>query len=99
MDILSIIIIGIGLAMDCFAVSVSKEFVPRNISSGSRFVWLYCLDFSKPHANGLGASFAKQMMSLDHWLAFALLSLIGGKMLYEGLQPEDPDCSKINNFP
>ena len=37
------------------------------------------------------------MMSFDHWLAFALLSLIGGKMLYEGLQPEDPDCSKTNN--
>ncbi len=45
-----------------------------------------------------GSSFANQMMSFDHWLAFGLLSLIGGKMLYEGFKPHNPDCATPNPF-
>lgn len=101
MDILSIIIIGIGLAMDCFAVSVSK-----GICAKKYFFWLtfrMAILFGLFQAimpligYTLGASFANEMMSFDHWLAFGLLALIGGKMVYEGLQPQDPDCSKVNN--
>ena len=89
MDILSIIIIGIGLAMDCFAVSVSK-----GICAKKYFFWLtfrMAILFGLFQAimpligYTLGASFANEMMSFDHWLAFVLLALIGGKMLYEGL--------------
>ncbi|MBP1663692.1 MAG: hypothetical protein H6Q19_832, partial [Bacteroidetes bacterium] len=39
-----------------------------------------------------GKSFIHELSSFDHWVAFALLGIIGGKMLIEGLKPIDPDC-------
>lgn len=101
MDILSIIIIGIGLAMDCFAVAISKGIFAKK--------FIFWLTFRMALLFGLfqaimpfigyaaGVSFAKQMQSFDHWLAFILLSLIGGKMLIEGFQPHDPDNNKTPN--
>ena len=98
MDILSIIIIGTGLAMDCFAVSISKGICAKKF-----FFWL---TFRMAFLFGLfqaimpligyvaGVSFAQQMKSFDHWLAFGLLTLIGGKMLIEGFKTIDPDSDK-----
>ena len=101
MDILSIIIIGIGLAMDCFAVSVSKGICAKKL-----FFWLtfrMALLFGLFQAAmpligyAAGASFAKQMISFDHWLAFGLLTLIGGKMVVEGFKTPNPENSKVSN--
>ena len=102
MDIVSIIIIGIGLAMDCFAVSISKGICAK------KFFFWHTLRMASlfgvfqavmPLIGYLaGVSFAKQMMSFDHWLAFGLLTIIGGKMVYEGYQPLDPDCETPNPF-
>lgn len=39
-----------------------------------------------------GKSFIHELSSFDHWVAFGLLGIIGGKMLIEGLKPIDPDC-------
>ena len=101
MDILSIIIIGIGLAMDCFAVSVSK-----GICAKKYFFWL---TFRMAILFGLfqaimpligyyaGASYAEQMKSIDHWLAFGLLGVIGGKMIFEGLKTPDTECKNPPN--
>ncbi len=101
MDILSIIIIGIGLAMDCFAVSVSKGICAKKFFFWHtlRMAFLFGLFQAIMPLIGytLGSGFAKQMMSFDHWLAFGLLAAIGGKMLYEGFQPHDPDCDKEKN--
>lgn len=102
MDILSIIIISIGLAMDCFAVSVSKGICAKKF-----FFWhtlRMALLFGTFQAlmpligYYAGVSFAKEMESFDHWLAFLLLGAIGGKMIYEGLKPHDPDCITPNPF-
>lgn len=101
MDILSIIIIGIGLAMDCFAVSVSKGICARKY-----FFWLtfrMALLFGLFQAvmpfigYNLGVSFAEEMKSFDHWVAFGLLLLIGSKMVIEGLKTPDPECTKVSN--
>lgn len=40
----------------------------------------------------LGISFSSIINSFDHWIAFVLLTLIGGKMFYEGLQPKNLSC-------
>ena len=40
----------------------------------------------------LGSSFSSIINSFDHWIAFILLTLIGGKMFYEGLKPKDLSC-------
>ncbi len=101
MDIISIIIIGIALAMDCFTVSISK-----GICAKKYFFWL---TFRMAVLFGLfqglmpligyavGSSFAAEMQSYDHWLAFGLLGLIGGKMVIEGLKTTDPECAKVSN--
>jgi len=45
----------------------------------------------------LGLGFAESMQSIDHWLAFGLLSLIGGKMVFESLKSSDSELANINN--
>jgi len=101
MDILSIIIIGIGLAMDCFAVSISKGICAKKL-----FFWLtirMALLFGLFQALmpligfAAGISFAKQIISFDHWVAFVLLALVGGKMVVEGFKTPDPECTQIAN--
>ena len=102
MDKVSIIIIGIGLAMDCFAVSISKGICAKKF-----FFWhtlrmavLFGLFQALMPLFGYlaGAGFANQMQTFDHWVAFGLLVIIGGKMLYEGFKTHDPDCVTPNPF-
>ncbi len=101
MDILYIIIIGIGLAMDCFAVSISKGILVKKM--------YFCPTFFMALLFGLfqalmpligyaaGISFVKHMMSYDHWLAFGLLTLIGGKMGLESFQTHRSENSETSN--
>lgn len=46
-----------------------------------------------------GSVFAGQMRSYDHWISFALLVLIGVKMIIEGLKPEDVTCKNEDKKP
>jgi len=99
MDILSIIIIGIGLSMDCFAVSISKGILAKKhyFWLTFRMAMLFGLSQAIMPLLGfqLGAGYAVYMKNIDHWVAFGLLSLIGGKMVVEGFKPVDPDSDKV----
>ena len=90
MDILSIIIIGIGLAMDCFAVSISKGMHAKKHHFGLTFrmALMFGLFQAVMPLIGYvaGVGFAQYMKQIDHWIAFGLLSLIGGKMVIESLK-------------
>jgi len=101
MDIISIIIIGIGLAMDCFAVSVTKGICAKKYFFWLTFRMALLFGFFQavmPFIGfNLGVSFAEEMKSFDHWVAFGLLGLIGGKMVIEGLKTPDPECTKVSN--
>lgn len=101
MDIFLIIIIGIGLAMDCFAVSISKGICVQKFQFGNIFkmAFLFGLFQSLMPLIGYfaGKTFIHEMISYDHWVAFGLLGLIGGKMLIEGLKPIDPNCDITPN--
>lgn len=93
MDILSIIIIGIGLAMDCFAVSISKGMVANK----SHFWFALRMGILFGLFQGImpligfyaGSTFANQIISVDHWVAFGLLLAIGGKMVVEGFATKE----------
>lgn len=95
MDIISVIIIGIGLAMDCFAVSISKGFM----ADKSHFWFAFRMAVLFGLFQGImpligyfaGISFADYMKSFDHWIAFGLLAAIGGKMVIEGLKKSHED--------
>ena len=82
-----IIILGIGLSMDAFAVSVCKglsmkRFIVSHavIIAGSFGVFQALMPLIGWFA---GKSFAQYIESFDHWVAFALLSFIGIKMIID----------------
>ena len=101
MDILSIIIISIGLAMDCFAVSISKGICLKRfkLKKALRMAVLFGGFQALMPVIGYfaGYSFASQITTYDHWIAFILLGIIGVKMFIEGLHPIDPQCDVSHN--
>ena len=96
MSILTIILLAIGLAMDCFAVSVCKGltsphgYVPRYIKP-----MLMALLFGVFHAGMqligyfAGSLFASFFERFAPWIALLLLGFIGGKMIYDSLHDDD----------
>lgn len=101
MDFLSIVILSIALSMDCFAVSVTKGICAKQFHFGLTFrmaILFGCFQAIMPLLGFLaGSSFTHQIETFDHWLAFVLLLLIGGKMIIEGLKAQDTDCDAITN--
>ena len=85
--------LGIGLAMDAFAVAVCKGLAMRKVNKKQAVViGLFFGGFQAlmPLIGwGLGSQFETYITSIDHWIAFALLGLIGGKMIFEALKPEE----------
>ncbi|MDR3144759.1 MAG: manganese efflux pump MntP family protein [Treponema sp.] len=86
---LSVFLIGLGLAMDAFAVSVGSGIaIPRlrifYAIRASLFFGLF--QFIMPLAGWyLGHALSAFIRAYDHWVAFGLLVLIGGRMIREGL--------------
>ncbi len=87
MNLLSIIILAIGLAMDSFAVSVSQGLLMNRFRIKRAF--LIALLFGAFQAIMpvvgwiLGLRIAGILQYFDHWIAFAILFLIGIKMIWE----------------
>lgn len=87
MQLLTILIIAIGLSFDTFAVSVSSGgILPRiTFREGIRIAIVLAFFQALMPLIGWGAgkgivSYAKDF---DHWIAFILLSALGAKMIYE----------------
>lgn len=93
MDNLSILFIAIGLSMDAFAVAIVTSLTLKNVSKRQMFrLSFHCgfFQFLMPVLGWfLGASFSKYIQSFDHWIAFVLLSIIGGKMIYEAFEDDE----------
>ncbi len=85
MDIISIILIALGLAMDAFAVSITAGITIKEKHLHNAFrIALYFGFFQAvmPLAGWLlGSSFASFINSFQHWLAFIILAFIGIKMI------------------
>lgn len=99
MGFLELVLIGAGLAMDAFAVAVCKGLCMRRINySHAVIIALFFGGFQAlmPLVGWLiGKQFEKYITSVDHWIAFILLLIIGGKMAYEAIfgKDEDKACS------
>lgn len=93
MDIVTILFIAVGLSMDAFAVSIVTSLSLREVSKRQVFrLSFHCglFQFLMPVIGWyLGAAFSKYISSYDHWIAFALLSAIGGKMIHESFEKDD----------
>ena len=98
MSILELFIIAVGLSMDAFAVSICKGLSVQRLEWKHAFLaGLYFGGFQAlMPAIGyvLGVQFESLITSIDHWIAFVLLLIIGGKMIQESLEePEELDDS------
>ena len=95
MGIVELAFIAVGLSMDAFAVSVCKGLGMKRLDMGQALVIaLFFGGFQAlmPLAGwALGSGFQSYIEPVDHWIAFALLAFIGGKMLYDAFHEEDGD--------
>lgn len=87
-------ILGIGVSMDAFAVSICKGLAVKNArlkECATCGVWFGGFQALMPLIGFfLGALFYDAISAFDHWIAFGLLALIGANMLKEAL--EKCDC-------
>ena len=101
MTLLEIFLVGIGLSMDAFAVSVCKGLAMRRADLKTSLVcgvWFGAFQALMPLIGYfLGRMFADAIAAVDHWVAFFLLALVGGNMIKEALSGEEesatPDLS------
>lgn len=94
MELWEILMIAIGVSMDAFTVSVGKGLSLPKIRLRHDInvaLWFGGFQALMPLLGYyLGRSFASLIERFDHWVAFALLALIGGNMIRDALQ-ETPD--------
>lgn len=102
MSIIQIILIGVALSMDAFAVSVSKGLTVGKPKIKHYFIigaWFGGFQALMPLAGYfLGKSFEKYITNVDHWIAFFLLAFLGGKMIKESLQKKDDESEMTDSF-
>ena len=95
MDTLSIILIAIGLSMDSFAVSVTNGLTIRDLNVKRVLLISFSLAIFQAVMPLIGwfagIGIEQYITEFDHWIAFVLLSFIGIKMIYEGLQKNDKE--------
>ncbi|MCL2131933.1 MAG: manganese efflux pump MntP family protein [Lentimicrobiaceae bacterium] len=102
MGVVFIILLAVGLAMDCFAVSVTAGMTVNKPVFLQRLKMATVFGFFQavmPLFGFLaGKNFAQQIQRIDHWLAFCILLFIGGKMMYEDLKPQKNTDKKPKNM-
>ena len=95
MGLLELFILAIGLSMDAFAVSICKGLALPKInlkSAGIVGLWFGAFQALMPLIGYLlGVNFRSYIVSIDHWIAFVLLALIGANMIKEALSDDDEE--------
>ena len=95
---IELFLLGVGLSMDAFAVSVCKGLGMRKLNKKQAvIIGLYFGGFQAlmPLIGWLlGSQFQKYITSIDHWIAFILLVLIGGNMIREALSGDEEDAAQ-----
>ena len=101
MSIVELFILAVGLSMDAFAVSICKglsfgKIKPKHMCiAGAWFGGFQALMPAIGYV--LGAQFQEAIASIDHWIAFVLLALIGGNMIHEALDNDEEEADASLN--
>ena len=89
MSFLELLLMAIGLSMDAFSVSICKGLTTRSFSWRMALIcglWFGLFQALMPIVGYfLGSQFASYIGSVDHWIAFGLLFLIGVNMIREAV--------------
>ena len=95
MTFVELFIIAIGVSMDAFAVSISKGLSTPKLKAKNAVtagLWFGGFQALMPVVGYyLGVSFADLVSSVDHWIAFVLLGIIGGNMIKESFDKDTCD--------
>lgn len=95
MSTLSLFILAAALSMDAFAVSVCKGLAMKRVSVKNALIiglWFGGFQALMPAVGYLlGTQFDQYITSIDHWIAFVLLSFIGISMIKEAISTKDEE--------
>jgi putative Mn2+ efflux pump MntP len=95
MDFVELLLIGVGLSMDAFAVAICKGLgMSRLNMKQAAVIALFFGAFQAimPFIGWAAGSWLADLITpIDHWVAFALLAFVGGKMLWDAFHEEDDD--------
>lgn len=97
-----VFLVGVGLSMDAFAAAVCRGLSMKKINY--RHALVIGLFFGGFQALMpligwfLGKQFASYIERFDHWIAFGLLLIIGGKMIIDVIRGEDESCPYSNGL-
>ncbi len=102
MSILEILLLGIGLSMDAFAVSICKGLSAKRLQTKHYLIigaWFGGFQALMPTIGFfLGSTFEQYITAFDHWVAFVLLSVIGAGMIKESLSKEESNGNDSFSF-
>lgn len=97
MGVVELLILAVGLSMDAFAVSVCKGLAMKKAGAKELCIvgfWFGGFQALMPLIGYLlGTAFEQYITSFDHWIAFALLTLIGASMLREAFSKDEEESA------
>ena len=102
MNIIELLLLSLGLAMDAFAVSICKGVSMKKINLKKALIvgtWFGGFQALMPTVGYfLGTTFEDLVISIDHWIAFILLSFLGGKMIKDSIDKDREESSDDTSF-
>lgn len=102
MKLSELLLLSIGLAMDACAVSICKGISMNKMNwKKACIIGLYFGSFQAlmPVVGYLlGSTFKSCITNIDHWIAFILLSIIGGKMIKDSFSNDESNCNDSVTF-
>lgn len=103
MEIYTILALAVGLAMDAVAVSITAGASVKRLSVHYAFLVAFTFGLFQglmPVIGWLvGTGFHAMIESVDHWIAFILLGLIGGRMIYHDWRGGDEEEHTASGAP
>lgn len=98
MSLFELFLIAVGLSMDAFAVAICKGLATGRVKPGQMIIvglWFGIFQAIMPLIGYLlGVNFSTLIQSIDHWIAFILLGLIGANMIREAVGGDEECCNE-----
>ncbi len=95
MSFLTLFLIAVGLSADAFAVALGKGLQMRRLSAAGILALAVTFGLFQGLMPVLGwavaTGFSDYVTAVDHWIAFGLLAVIGGKMIWEAFGDDDDE--------
>ncbi len=97
-----LVMLAVGVSMDALAVAICKGLSIRRLMLRHALIvglWFGVFQALMPTTGWLlGSAFTDLIAAVDHWIAFALLGIIGGNMIREALSKNEEECNPSLSF-